>query len=214
MLVPDTIDTKFLKEFKAFILKRTKKGDQFVIVAGGGSVAREYLKAMKVAGAPNPIDLDWLGIHITRVNAQLLHSVLRSVAYHKLIKNPNQAIPKNAKVVLAGGWKPGRSTDNIATLLARNVGAKEVINVSNIKYVYDKDPRKHKNAKPIKEMSWRDFRKLVGNKWDPGLHVPFDPIASKVAQKENMKVYIVGKNLKNIENLISGKKFIGTTLLS
>ena len=53
---------------------------------------------------------------------------------------------------------------------------------------------------------------MVGDKWDPGLHAPFDPVASKHAQKEKMKVVIMGKNLKNLDNFLNGKRFKGTVV--
>ncbi len=211
IIVPDAVNTAYLKPFAALIRKRIAKGDRFVIICGGGSTARNYMNAAAKIHALSPIDLDWLGIHASRLNGHLLRSIFRDIASLHVVKNPNGAIPKG-KVVIAAGWKPGRSTDNVATLIARKAKIKTIINVSNIDYVYDKDPKKFKNAKPVKEMSWQKFRKLVGNKWDPGLNLPFDPIAAKVAEKENMKVFVVGKSLTNLEKIFSGKKFVGTTL--
>jgi uridylate kinase len=108
---------------------------------------------------------------------------------------------------------PGRSTDDDAVRLAHIYGAKTVINLSNIDYVYTKDPRKFKDAKKIESISWEDFRKIVGNKWDPGKNAPFDPTAAKTAEKNRMKVIIAnGKNLKNLKDILGNKKFRGTTI--
>ena len=97
-------------------------------------------------------------------------------------------------------------------MIAKNYGAKTVINLSNIDYVYTKDP-KLAGAKKIEKISWTEFRKIVGNKWDPGLHAPFDPIASKHAQQNKLRVVVMnGKDFKNLENLISGRKFKGTVI--
>ena len=86
-----------------------------------------------------------------------------------------------------------------------------MINLSNIDYVYDKDPRKHKDAKKIKEIVWSDFRKIVGDEWDPGMSVPFDPVASKLAQRAKLEVIIAnGKKLKNLEKIFDGQAFVGT----
>ena len=51
--------------------------------------------------------------------------------------------------MVAGGWMPGRSTDDDAVRLAKIYGAEMVINLSNIDYVYDKDPNKYKDAKKL-----------------------------------------------------------------
>ena len=61
-------------------------------------------------------------------------------------------------------------------------------------------------------MNWKNFSKLINQKWKAGMNTPFDPIAAKEAQKSKMKVYIIGRDLKNLENLLEGKKFNGTTI--
>ena len=62
-------------------------------------------------------------------------------------------------------------------------------------------------------ISWDDFRKLVGDKWDPGLNMPFDPIASKEAETLSLKVAIInGKNLESFENFLDNKSFVGTLI--
>ena len=74
-------------------------------------------------------------------------------------------------------------------------------------------PKKFKNAVPIKNILWKDFRKIVGNKWEPRMNKPFDPIASREAEKLGLEVVILnGKKLKNFERYLNGEKFIGTVI--
>ena len=88
-----------------------------------------------------------------------------------------------------------------------------IVSTYNIDYVYTKDPRKFPSAKKIEKISWKDFRKIVGDKWDPGMNAPFDPIASKIAEEENIEVSIMnGRDLINLGNYIDGKKFKGTVI--
>ena len=88
-----------------------------------------------------------------------------------------------------------------------------LINLSNIAYVYDKDPSKFKNAKRQTQMDWQEFCKLVGDKWVPGAHLPFDPIASKLARKLKLTLVVMkGNDLKNLQNFLNGKKFKGTVV--
>ncbi len=62
-------------------------------------------------------------------------------------------------------------------------------------------------------LNWKAFRKIVGSKWNPGMNSPFDPIASQMAEAENMEVAILnGGDLDNVTNYIAGKKFIGTII--
>ena len=211
LIVPDKIDTTFLKKLKTFILKEIKNGKKFVIIAGGGKTARKYQEAGKKTAHLNKNDLDWIGIHSTRLNGHLLRTIFRDVAYPNVIKNPNNT-PKTTKpVIIAAGWKPGCSTDYDAVLVAKKLKAKKLINLSNIDYVYDKDPNKYKTAEKIKEIDWKSFRKLLPKKWDTGLSSPFDPIAAREAKKLNMEVVIInGKKLSQVEKYIKGEKFTGT----
>lgn len=209
VIVPDKIDTVFLRKFRKLILRQNKK---FVIICGGGKVCRKYQKAASKITKVHPEDLDWIGIHTTRLNAHFLRTIFRDAAHKKVIRNWKQKIVFKEKILVASGWKPGCSTDYDAVMFAKNLGVKKIINVSNIDYAYDKDPNKFKDAKPIKQISWKDFRKIVGNKWLPGLNAPFDPVASKEAQRINATTFIVGKNIKNLERAISGKEFKGTVI--
>jgi uridylate kinase len=216
LVVPDKVDSKFLKSFRNLIQNQIKKSRRFVIIVGGGKVAREYAKAAKDLGDLNPNDLDWLGIHATRLNAHLLRTVLKRHARPRIVTNPHnksELSDSGFKVIVAAGYRPGFSTDYCATILAKQYGITELLNLSNIDYVYDKDPSKHKNATPQKFMDWKAFRKLVGNKWDPGLNSPFDPIAAKLAQKLKLKVAILnGRKFRNLESYLNGEKFEGTVI--
>jgi uridylate kinase len=214
-LVPAKIDTVFLHKFRQLILGFVNKGYRFVIVCGGGKPARDYQNAALAVVKMVPEDLDWLGIHATRLNAHLLRTIFRKVAYSRVIKNPTEDIKlkQSDRVIMAAGWKPGRSTDHIAVLLAKNLGAKTVINITSANQVYTKDPRSNSDAKPIKKLSWKEFKKVVGiTKWSPGLNTPFDPVAAKQAEQLKLKVVVLGKDIDNLENFLHKKSFKGTTI--
>jgi uridylate kinase len=219
LIVPKYIDWKFLKNFRELIISQIKKGKRFVIITGGGYAAREYQQAASKVTKLTRDDQDWLGIHATRMNAHLIKTIFRQYAHPRINKNPetkediSQHFAKKESIMVAAGWRPGWSTDYVATILARRLGAKTIINLSNITHVCDKDPRVFKDAKIIKSIGWKDFRRIVGNRWDPGLNAPFDPVASKLAEKQKLEVFIVnGKNLKNLKNCLDGNKFQGTII--
>ena len=212
VLAPAHIDTDFLRGFRRLILDFSKSR-RFVIICGGGKTAREYMAAASKAVKLTPEDLDWLGIHATRLNAQLLRNVFRGVAHRKVIRNPTKKVVLKDPVMIAAGWKPGRSTDHIAVILAKNFGAKTVINITNTDYVYDKDPSKHRGAKPLESVCWVHFRKLIkATRWSPGLNTPFDPVAAREAEKMKLEVATMGKNLNNLACFLSGKSFKGTRI--
>jgi uridylate kinase len=114
--------------------------------------------------------------------------------------------------MVGAGWKPGWSTDYDAVLICKDYGVKTIVNLSNINKVYDKDPKIFKEAKPIDRISWDDFRKIVGNKWVPGMNIPFDPIAALKAQGLGLKVVLIGRDFENIRKYFDGEEFIGTII--
>ncbi len=209
LIVPKSIDTDFLLEFKKIILNQNKR---FIIICGGGRTARSYQEAARKISSSSKYDLDWLGIYGTKLNAYLLKIIFGENTYRKIITNPNEKVNFNEKILIASGWKPGFSTDYDAVLLAKNLRVKKLINLTNIDYVYTRDP-KFSDAKPIKEISWKEFRNLLPEKWDPGLNTPFDPVAAKEAEKLGLEVVVMdGKNLKNFKNYLEGKEYIGTKI--
>jgi len=216
IIIPKTgFDVGFLKKFHALLLSRVKKGDKFVLVIGGGATCRQYQKAAKEVANLSNAKLDWLGCATTWFNAEFVRMLFERQAYERIIVNPTEKIKTNKSIIMAGAWKPGSSTDRSAVLFAKTFGAKEVINLSNIDYVFDKDPNKFSDAKKIEKISWNDFRKnIVGYKWVPGANVPFDPIASGLAEKNKLTVKIVnGKNLEEVKKVLCGEKFKGTTII-
>lgn len=211
------IDIPYLHNFETFIRQQIAKDRRFFLVCGGGYTARQYRDAAKQAAGRDLTDedLDWLGIHATRLNAHLFRTIFRDVAYPWILKHFDM-VDKNAAnypLCICGGWKPGWSTDYDAALIANDYHINTVINLSNIDQVYDKDPHKFTDAKPIAKMSWKELTGLVGKDWRPGMNAPFDPIASQLAQKIKLKVVICnGHDFDNLANILDGKKFIGTTI--
>lgn len=212
LIVPSEIDVTLLRKFKQLILKFIKN-KRFIIICGGGKTCRKYQEAAGKVTKLTDDDLDWLGIHATRLNAHLLRTIFREYAYSRIIKNPDEKIDLDKPLLIAAGHKPGSSTDYDAVLLARNFGVKTLINLTDSDYVYDKDPDKYKNAKPFKRMKWSEYRKISGSVWNPGLSLPFDPVAAKEAEKLNLKVIVMnGRNIGNLENFLKGKGFEGTVI--
>lgn len=214
IVAPQDIDTRFLRAFRQIILDRVRRGERFILIVGGGDVSRRYQRAAKRVIRLTGEDVDWLGIHATRLNAHLLRTIFREHTHPRLITNKRK-IRRTIRepIIVAAGFRPGSSTDYDAVLLARAYGAKRILNLSNIRYVYDRDPRKHPDATPQRTMTWPAFRKLVGDRWDPGAHVPFDPVASKLAAKLRLEVVIAkGTDTANLRRMLAGKSFRGTVI--
>jgi len=209
------IDTQFLKEFNVFIRNQvSEKKRRFFIVVGGGATTRTYQDAARaVRGEITNMDLDWIGIHATRLNAQMVRTIFQDIADPRVIKHYEVILKIDKPVAIAAGWKPGWSTDYDAVTLCQDYGVKNMVNMTNIDKVYDKDPRQFSDAKPIDTISWAEYRKISGDEWTPGMNLPFDPIASKLAQDLDVTVKILnGKNLDNLAQALDGKPFVGSTI--
>ena len=213
IIAPDNIDVSFLKKFKKLIQSEIKKGKRFILITGGGKTCRRYQEASKKTGNKDANSLDWIGIKSTGLNAEVVKGMFGEQAHPEVIIDPSKKINFKKDVLVGAGWKPGWSTDYDAVLLAKQFKATRLINLSNIEYVYDKDPRKYKNAKRYEDLSWNDFIGIVGTKWVPGKNAPFDPVATKLASKLKMEVVIMkGSNIRNIKKYLSGKTFKGTLI--
>lgn len=214
LIVPNEIDTVFLAQFKSLILDYVSRGFRFVLIAGGGKTARKYQNAASEITPLTKDDMDWLGIHSTRLNAHLLRSVFVHVAHARIITSPHDDIDWKESVLIGAGWRPGCSTDYDAVLIAKNMSISKLINLSNIDYVYTDDPRKNPDAQKIEEIEWKEFRKLIPSEWDPGLSSPFDPIAAKECEKIGMEVAILnGNNLENLRAYLESMAFVGTRII-
>jgi len=210
IIVPGEIDKVFLKKLRKITLRLEQT--RFMIICGGGKVCRNYQNAAKEIADVSKEDLDWIGISATWLNAELVRSIFGEEAHRKVIHNPDEEIDGSNRVVIGAGFEPGSSTDLRAVQLAKRFDAARVINMSNIDYVYSTDPKKDPNAERLTEIAWSEFRKLVGNEWDPGLNMPFDPIASREAEELGLEVIVIGNDISNLEKLLKGEAFKGTTI--
>ncbi|MDB5204441.1 MAG: uridylate kinase [Candidatus Taylorbacteria bacterium] len=213
LIVPEEIEINFLSALKDLIIRETKKGKRFIIITGGGKVARQYQHAANLLGS-SETDADWIGIASTRLNGELVRSIFGKMAYDKVIDSV-AALPTKSKqpVVIACGISPKGSSDKAAVFFAKKAKAKKIINLSNIDYVYTADPKLDPTATKIERTTWKEFRKIIPKKWTPGMSAPFDPIASKEAESIGIEVAIInGKKLGELDNYLAGKEFVGSLI--
>ncbi len=214
LIIPDEVDVKFLKEFKKTILKNTGKY-KFVIVCGGGSIARKYISALRNSGTDEKLQ-SLAGISATRMNARFMTYFFN--------RDPEYGMPhtietlekyiKKHDVVFCGAleYKPHQTSDSTAAEVANHFNA-DFINLTNVQGLHDKNPLEYKNARFIPEISWKDFYKMANKvKFKPGQHFVLDQTASKVIMKNKITTYILGKSLKQLDNLLHNQKFKGTTI--
>ena len=211
LVAPNEIDLGFLKTFK-YSLKKYLGQKRFFLIVGGGKICRVYQNALMEFGAKIN-NRDWMGINVTRLNAEIIKQMFAGNCYPKIISNPNEKVKTTKNIVIGAGYKPGWSTDYDAVLMAKTNNIKTIINLTNVDYVYDKNPNEFPDAKPFKEIDWNSFLRIVGDKWSPGLSMPFDPKASKLAAGLKLKIVMInGKNLERLEDFLNNKSFIGTVI--
>jgi len=214
LIVPDEIDVAFLRKFREVIKKNTNKY-RFVIVCGGGSVARKYITALREDGKSEYLQ-SMAGIAITRVNARFMSYFFgqdpeEGIAHD--MKNVSNLLRKH-DIIFCGAlrYAPNQTSDATACKLAAYLES-EFINLTNVKGLYDKNPMKFKNAKFIPKISINEFNKIVmAIPEKPGMHAPVDHVAMKIIREHQIKTFIIGKDAKQLDNLLNGKHFIGTII--
>ncbi|MDD2678439.1 MAG: UMP kinase [Candidatus Nanoarchaeia archaeon] len=201
---PGKIDINTLLNLKKIIFSSKHS---FIIVCGGGSVAREYIDSAKQAKVKG-IDLDEIGIRATELNAELVAKIMGV----KRAQSLEQALSINDKLVVTNGLFPGVTTDFVSVALSDMAGAGIVVNLSNVKGVYSKDPKKHKDAVFLKKLSYDKLISLA-NEYElgSGENFIFDLAASKVAKRTKTRVIFMN-GLENFSNFLNKKGFIGSVI--
>lgn len=214
LIVPDKVDFELLKKFRGVLRKNYDKW-KFVVVCGGGSIARKYISALKEEKADER-KISMAGIRATRMNALFVIQLFGKEANGNLpkdMKDVENYLAKN-NVVVCGAlrYAEDETSDGTAAKLAGHFKS-DFINLTNVKGLFSEDPRKNKNAKFIKKISWKDFEKKARSlKFSAGQHFVLDQQASSVIREHKIKTYIIGKDINQINNILEGRSFIGTAI--
>lgn len=214
IIIPDSVNFKFLDEFKK-MLQRCYKDTKFVVVCGGGAIARKYIQALAYEHK-HERDFAAAGIRSTRMNAMFLMQFFGSEANRTLPLNMHEVkseLQKN-KVVFCGALRYAKkeTSDGTAAKLSSFLKT-DFINMTDVKGLYTDNPKTNKNAKFISDITWKSFSDIANKiKFKAGQHFVLDQQAAILIKKHKIKTYIIGQDNKNLENLIKGKKFVGTTI--
>ncbi|MBR9691075.1 UMP kinase [Candidatus Woesearchaeota archaeon] len=211
LVCPDKTDYDFLNEFKTLIEEYVDMKCRFGIVVGGGKLARRMQdeKRKEVGDDQNALDL--VGIEATKINAKIVRDMFGDLADENLVIDYSKKAQTLKPVLIGAGYKPSWSTDYDTILLAEHLDTREVVVLSNISHVYDKDPNKYPDAKPYDKLSWEKMLKLCAGPWAPGKNTPLDPKAATQGAKNNHKVIFL-KGLNNLKNYFDNKEFTGTVV--
>ncbi|MCI4354570.1 MAG: UMP kinase [Thermoplasmata archaeon] len=198
----------------ADLLRTVGERVSLVVTTGGGRTARDYIQLGRKLGMTE-IELDEVGIEVTRLHARLLAARLGP---------PTPAIPPTtiaqavheahrSPIVVLGGTEPGHTTDGVAALLAARLRARRVVNATRVDGLYDRDPRKHRSARRIDAIDWAKFRAIVwaGTDGSAGQEFVFDRLGADTLAAAGIPLSIVdGRDLTNLAAALDGRPFTGT----
>ena len=170
------LDANKLKNVALTVEKVLATGTQVGIVVGAGNIWRGRL-AEKIG--IEPATADYMGMLGTIINALAIQSAIEErgmscrvmssinvpqVAEAYIRRKATSHLSKGIVTIFAGGTgTPFFTTDSTATLRALEVGADAILMAKNgVDGVYDSDPRKNKDAKLIKHLTFHEVveRKL------------------------------------------------------
>ncbi|MHA1993507.1 MAG: UMP kinase [Candidatus Hodarchaeales archaeon] len=208
---PGQIDVKFLEGFSKIIHQLIPKF-KFMIVCGGGKVAREYIHALPHGLTEG--ERDYMGIAATWLNAELLSFYFKGFCgpiLPKTVEDLRQQL-QHFDVGLSGGFLPAVKTDEDAAIVADLFGSPILINVTNVDGIYDKDPRENSDAKKYEKLTYKEFYEVISPlSIGAGSNAPFTLIAAKICERSNMRIIICPKDLNKIRQAIEGVN-VGTVI--
>ncbi len=206
-------DLGYLRQL-AELLGRVGRAGPLVITTGGGRTAREYIDLGRGLGLTD-VELDELGIDVTRLHARLLAGALGlPTPTHPptTVREAVEALRHGSPVVL-GGTEPGHTTDGVAALVAARLRAARLVNATSVDGIYDSDPRTHPEARRIDRQSWPEFLRFVRSAatGEPGQTFLFDRLGAETLSRASIPLRVVdGRNLVNFERACLGQPFDGS----
>jgi uridylate kinase len=211
-----SMDIQAIRRTAEAILQLHEKGHSMMVVAGGGELSRSYIEAARRLGA-DFATCDQVGIMVTRLNALLLSIALGDASSTHIVESfhdlQEQLSTCKGRILVAGGFTPGQSTDAVAALIAERIKADLLIKTTDVEGVYDSDPDKNPNAKLLNEVSIRKLRDiLLSEESKPGGYKLLDMVSLSILERSRIPVMIInGSDPRNILKAASGER-VGTRI--
>lgn len=202
------------------IIKSKTEFNKVIIICGGGLIAREYINIARRFKA-NEAVCDLFGIDLSRINSKLLISGLGDIAYPippESIEELSTALLFN-KTIIMGGLQPGQSTTTVAMEVAEFINADQMIILTDVDGIYNKDPNKHKDAKLLQKITSNQLEEIIMNNTDSNKAVAgeyriFDMISLQILKRSKIKVIVAsGHDLSSFNKFWIGQNELkGTTI--
>jgi uridylate kinase len=216
----DAINQNKISEF-CDIIKSKKDTGTHVIVCGGGKLARNYIDAVRLFNGSETL-CDTFGIEISRINSKLVIASFQNFAYPHVprsIEELSKALLFDKPIVM-GGLQPGQSTTSVALEVAEFIKAREVVILTDVEGIYDKNPKKYNDAKLLKHLSYNQLQEIIldgadDNQAAAGEYRIFDTVSLQILKRSNLRVSVMsGKDINEFKKLWGGEKNINRTIIS
>ncbi|MFC7046995.1 UMP kinase [Halobacteriaceae archaeon GCM10025711] len=192
VLAPD-LDAGRVQAHADAIERLVDEGCSVGTVVGGGGIAREYIQAARELRA-NEIQLDELGIAITRVNARLLIAALGGSAAPSPAETYERAgeAMRRGDVAVMGGVAPGQTTDAVSAALAEYTDADLLVYATSVPGVFSADPNEDPDAERYDRLSATELvNAIAGIEMSAGSSAPVDLLAAKLIERSGMRTIVL-----------------------
>jgi uridylate kinase len=210
----DEPDMQFVSALSGVLAELSARHDMAVVVGGGRRARRMISEARRRTSLDD--DLHEVGIKASRMNATALLSELGNNASPGIPRDAGEAEKffEPGKILVSGGFRPGQTTDAAAAEIAKAIGADLLVIGTDVKGVYDRDPKTSEDAKLFREIAIGKLLEMVDEGGvSPGKKTIVDPVAAGIIRETGLKAVVLAiSDLENLKNAIEGRDFTGTTV--
>ncbi|WP_424017630.1 UMP kinase [Halorientalis pallida] len=215
VLAPD-LDPERVRAYADVVESLLAAGHRVGVVVGGGTVARDYIDSARELGA-NEMQLDQLGIGVTRLNARLLIAALGEAAAPtppETYEDAGAAFHRG-DVPVMGGVAAAQTTDAVSAALAEYVNADLLVYATSVPGVFSADPNEHDDATKYTDLSATDLVDVIADiEMAAGSNAPVDLLAAKVIQRANLRAVVLdGTDPETVERAILDDHHDGTEIV-
>lgn len=210
------IDAEVIGKLVDQLFEVHELGVELGIVIGGGNIFRGIQ-----AGAQglDRASGDYMGMLGTAINALALQDMLeqrgietrvmsaiemRQIAEPYIRRRATRHLEKDRVVIFAcGTGNPYFTTDTAASLRAMEIGAEVLLKGTKVDAVYDKDPKKHAEAKPFESLGFmevlqRGLRVMDAAAISLCMENKLPIVVFDIGQESNLKKIVTGYNVGTV----------------